>query len=416
MEVINEIAANLCANKTRTYLTGISIAWGIFMLVALLACGNGIRNGAENNFNYMNKNTISLYTGRTSIPYNGIKEGRLIQFTPADIEYLRNNLPNCTDFAPIYNLWSSSIIYNKLEINATTTGVEPDYANIRTFNIESGRFINEIDMTKRRKAVVIPTDVCNKYFKNYEEAIGKTILLANNITFTIIGVYSEKGASWQPSVYIPLTTANCIYNPSGNVEDISFGIKDITSKEETELYSAQLRTMLASHFNFSPEDHSAIWINNRISDMKNVQTIFTGISVFIWMIGISTLISGIVGVCNIMIVSVRERTKEIGIRKAIGASPRSILSMIITESITMTTIFGYIGLLLGVGLSEILCMIFPEPTVTNQMTPQMFVNPTVDLNIIFAATLILIIAGVVAGYIPAKRAIKIKAIEAMNTK
>lgn len=401
-------------NKMRTVLTGFAIAWGIFMLVALLAVGNGLNHGVMANFNYMNKNTVALYAGTTSIPFEGRQRGRQIVFNPSDVEFIRKNMPDASDFAPLINMWSSSVSYNDLQVTVANTGVEPAYAKIRSFEIEAGRFVNEMDMRERRKVMVIPTDVSEKYFATYSEALGKYLRMTDGTMFKVVGVYSQKGRTWQPEVYIPLSTANVIYNPSGRVYEVSFVINGITTIQESEAYTNEIRGILARHFHFSPDDQNAIWISNQTQSFQMTQLVFTGISVFIWMIGIGTLIAGIVGVCNIMIVTVKERTKEFGVRRAIGATPASIIRMVVIEAITITTLFGYIGMMAGIGLSEVLCMIFPAGAASGGNMPQMFVEPSVDMGIIMSATAVLIVAGIIAGYIPARRAVKVKPIEAIN--
>lgn len=416
MDLFAEIFATMRMNRMRTFLTGFAIAWGIFMLVALLACGNGLKHGFENSYRYMNKNTVSLYPDATSIPFNGQKKGRPIRFRPNDIEFLRKNIPNCTDFAPIYDLWQSKVENGDIQISVNTIGVEPVYVNIRSFQIVAGRFINQIDAHQRRKSVVIPVDVSEKLFPSYADALGRFVTMSGDIKFQIVGVYKTRSRNWQPELYIPLSTANIIYNPSGEVGDISFSLVGITTKEETLAYTERLRRLLAGHFNYDPEDMNAIWINNRMADFEQTQVIFTGISLLVWVIGIGTLIAGIVGVCNIMIVTVRERTREFGVRKALGATPVSILRMVVIESVTITTIFGYVGMFFGIGLSELLCLFFPADAPGQTNSPNMFIEPSVDISIILSATLVLIVAGVVAGYIPARKAVHVKPIEAMNAK
>lgn len=416
-DLFQEILLSMRTNRMRTFLTGFAIAWGIFILVVLLACGNGLNNGMMENFNYMSKNTVSLYPGVTSMPYNGLQKGRSIKFAPDDIEFLRANLENCSDFAPVYNLWNGTVECSDIQLNAVVTGVNQDYAALRTFRIEAGRFINDIDMAHRRKVAVIPPDVCDKFFPSHDDAIGRWIKLSNGISFQVVGVYGTKGRSWRPTVYIPLSTANIIYNPSGNIYDVSYAVSGIETTEEAEAYNARLRKMLSRRFNFDPSDRNAVYIDNRVENYNQVQMIFRGLTMFIWVIGLGTLIAGIVGVCNIMIVSVRERTREFGIRKALGATPISILRMIVLEALTITTLFGYMGMICGIGVSELLCMVFPaNPVSDNGMMPTMFVEPRVDTVIILSATAVLILAGVIAGAIPARRAVRIKPIEAMAAK
>lgn len=270
-------------------------------------------------------------------------------------------------------------------------------------------------MRERRKVAVIDEASARKLFGDAESSIGKMVKLTNGITFQLIGVVEAGYENSQPSVYIPLSTANVIYNPSGYVSDVSYILEGVETVAEAEAYDVRLRAQLANYFRFDPADRNAIWIANRIENYEQSKMIFSGISLFIWIIGIGTLIAGIVGVSNIMLIAIKERTREFGIRKALGATPNSILLMVVLESLIITLSFGYIGMMLGIGLSEILCVIFPATT-SSGMNPTFLMNPTVDLPIVFSATFVLVIAGVLAGYFPARRAVKIKPIEAMNYK
>ena len=415
MELFAEILASLRANKTRTLLTGFAIAWGIFMLVALLACGNGLQNGVTSNFSYMNKNSVSLYPNTTCKPYKGHKRGRRIEIRLTDVEYLRHNIPNCTDFAPTFSLWSSTASNGNIETNVTITGVEPAYGKIRCLNTMAGRFINPIDERERRKTVIIPKDLCKKLYSSYDDAIGQYLTLAGGVKFKIVGVYSSKTNNYQ-ELFIPFATANLIFNPRKIVHETSFTLVGIETKESTEQYSEQLQKMLSQYFDYAPDDRNAIWINNRMENFEQSKIIFNGIQLLIWVVGLGMLIAGIVGVGNILIVTVKERTREFGIRRAIGATPGSIVRLILAEALIITTMFGYIGMMFGIGLSELLCMIFPYDPLGASGPSGMFVNPTVDVSIVITATLILIIAGLIAGFIPALRSVKIKPIEAMNAK
>lgn len=414
-DIFNEIFAALKQNRMRTFLTGFAIAWGIFMLVALLAVGNGFSNAMFANMNYMAQNTISLYSGYTSMPYQGLKKGRRIRFNMSDCEWMSKHLEGCVAISPIFNFWDGSIASNTLQLNANITGVNEIYRDLRVLDVIHGRFINLVDMRERRKVAVIDEASARKLFGDVESSVGKMVKLTNGITFQLIGIVKAGYENSQPSVYIPLTTANVIYNPSGYISDVSYILEGVETLAEAEAYDARLRAQLANYFRFDPADRNAIWISNGVEGYEKAKMIFSGISLFIWIIGIGTLIAGIVGVSNIMLIAIKERTREFGIRKALGATPNSILLMVVLESLIITLSFGYIGMMLGVGLSEILCLIFPSVTPTD-MNPTFLMNPTVDLSIVFSATLVLVLAGVLAGYFPARRAVRIKPIEAMNAK
>lgn len=415
LDIFEEIFAALKMNRMRTFLTGFAIAWGIFMLVALLAVGNGFSNAMFANFNYMSQNTVSLYSGRTSMPYGGMQKGRQIRFSMADCEWMREHLEGCVSLVPIFNLWSGSIAYGTLQFDANVTGVNEVYRDLRALEMKCGRFVNVMDMHERRKVVVIDENTARKLFGMEELALGKMVRLTNGVMFQVVGVTEVEYTDSRPSVFIPLSTANVIYNPSGYVYDVSYLLEGVETLEESKVYEERLRQQLADYYGYDPSDRSAIWIANRIESYEQTKMIFGGISMFIWVIGIGTLIAGIVGVSNIMLITVKERTREFGIRKALGATPNSILGLVVLESLTITLMFGYIGMMMGIGLSELLCVFFPEGG-GSSMQLTFLANPTVDLGIVFSATMVLVVAGVFAGYMPARKAVMIKPIEAMNAK
>lgn len=414
-DIFEEIFAALKMNRMRTFLTGFAIAWGIFMLVALLAVGNGFSNAMFSNFRYMSQNSVSLYAGRTSMPYGGRQKGRTIRFSMADCEWMRTHLEGCKSLSPIFNLWNGSIAYGTLQFDANITGVNEVYRDLRVLEVKHGRFVNAMDMHERRKAVVIDENTARKLFGVAELAVGKMVRLTNGVNFQVVGVTEAEYQDSRPSVFIPLATANVIYNPSGWVYDVSYELEGVETLEESEAYDKRLRKQLADYYGYDPADQNAIWISNRVEGYEKSKMIFGGISMFIWVIGIGTLIAGIVGVSNIMLITVKERTREFGIRKALGATPNSILGLVVLESLVITLMFGYIGMMMGIGLSELLCVFFPGGG-GSSMQPTFMSNPTVDLGIVVSATMVLVVAGVLAGYMPARNAVKIKPIEAMNAK
>lgn len=412
--LLEEIALALKMNKLRTFLTGFAIAWGIFMLVALLAAGNGLNHGMMQNFNYMSKNSISIYSGSTSIPYKGQKKGRHVKFTPDDIEYFRDNLEDISDFSPsVYK--GLNMVRGNVKIPTDIVGVYAGFDKMRNLTIKQGRFINSIDEMQSRKSIVLSEERATKLFPDNPNPVGEYIKLGNQLMFQIVGVYSKVAVGWQEPDYVPFSTVNLLFNPSGDVYQFSFTVNNVNTTAESEAYNDKMMAIFAQRLNFHPDDQRAVWVNSNIESYMQIQSVFSGIAIFIWIIGIGTLIAGVVGVSNIMLVTVKERTREFGIRRAIGATPRSIITLVVAESLSVTLIFGYIGMLFGVILSEVLCMIFPEG-VTDPNNPSMFANPTVDLSIVIAATLVLVLAGVIAGYVPARRAASVKPIEAMMAK
>ncbi len=414
-DLFAEIWLTMRFNKQRTFLTGFSVAWGIFMLIVLLGAGNGLQNGMMSGFRYMSKNSLSLYPGFTTMPYNGLQKGRSLHFTPADVEFLRTHLENVSEFSPIYNKWNATIVNGTTATSSTMSGVEPGYEVMRNLLMVEGRFVNVTDNRDNRKVVVLHEKTAKILFPQ-GGALGSYVQI-DKVLFRVVGIYTEEGGggSRTPSFYIPLNTAQAIFNPSGYIDDVSFAVEGINSEAESALYTDRVRRLVAQRLQFDPADQNALWIADRLSNYLQTQTIFSAIALFVWIIGIGTLIAGVVGVSNIMLITVKERTHEFGIRKALGATPRSILRLVVVESLLITTIFGYIGMFFGVLVTEGVASMMAQMGPSGD-GPQIFINPTVDLGVVLAATAILVVAGAVSGYLPAKRAVNVRPIEALQYK
>lgn len=412
-DLLREIGATISKNKLRTFLTGFSIAWGIFMLIVLLGSGNGLKNGITSNFKSRAKNTISVGGGFVSMPYKGFPVDREIKFDNKDYELIRNDLPEVDYASAQIERSATSISYNKEYGTWSMLGVYPDAAYI--FNIDilagKGRFINQLDIERQRKVVVINSEMEQILFKG-EESLGKYVI-ANSIAYQVIGVFKDDNARSNVPSYIPFSTAQTLYGQGYNIDKVDFTVKGLNTVEKNEAFILKLREKLGVLHNFDPEDQSAIWVWNTAERSVQAESIFSAITIFIWIVGVASLIAGIVGVGNIMLITVKERTREFGIRKAIGANPYSILKLVLLESIIITTSFGYIGMVVGVGLTELVSEAM-QMSSSGQSGPSIFKDPTVDFGVVLAATSILIISGVFAGYIPAKRAVSISPIEAMR--
>ncbi len=294
----------------------------------------------------------------------------------------------------------------------------PAYHDIENLiiNSENGRFINQLDVNNTNKVIVLDKKIADLLFKN-GSALGKDVKVGK-LMFKVVGVNSKKAQWGSPIGYIPFSTAQLIYNPNKKFNQITFTVEGLNTKEDNEHFDNTLRSLMGRHLNFNPADKQALWVNNSQAEYIETQKIFGGITIFVSIIGLLTLIAGIVGVSNIMLVSVKERTKEIGIRKAIGAPPSSILKSIILESLIITTLFGYIGMLMGIGLTEIINFVMEQAAnaqpATDEVQMSVFQNPTVNIGYAMFATVVLIIAGIIAGYMPARKAVRIKPVEAMR--
>jgi len=415
INTIQEIIASLKHNKLRTVLTGLSVSWGIFILIVLLGAGNGLKNGVSSNFSRRATNTVQMWSGTSSLPYKGLKSGRSLDFSQKQITAVDENLVESADQTGIIDK-QSTITYNDEFGSFSVKGVNPYYEGIfnLVFEPNDGRFINELDLTNNSKVIVIDKKIKDVLFKD-ESAIGK-YLKVGEVMFKVVGVNSKKEQWGDGNAYIPFTTAQLIYNPDRKFRSIAMTVNNLKTKEANDEFNDELKGTMSKSLRFDPNDTQALWLRNSQKDYIETMKIFAGITLFVSIIGIFTLIAGIVGVSNIMLVSVKERTREIGIRKAIGAPPAAILRSIIIESILITTTFGYIGMVLGVGLTEFINYMMVQSAAQSASDTGMsvFKDPTVQLSYVLISTGILIVAGVIAGYMPARRAVRIKPIEAMR--
>lgn len=413
INTIQEIFSSLKHNKLRTVLTGLSVSWGIFILIVLLGAGNGLKNGVTSNFSGRATNTVEIRSGVTSLPFHGLKSGRTLKFSEKEVTALNEKVSGSDGETGVIDQ-QLTINYKSEYGNYTVKGVEPIYSDILNFKFESanGRFLNELDLKSNNKVIVLDKKIAETLFKK-ETVIGKYVKVGS-VVFKVIGINTKKERRSDGSAYIPFTTAQLIYNPGRKFTTISMKLKGLETEEANTVFTETLKKTMGESLRFDPNDTQALWIWDSQGDYIQTMKIFGGITLFVSIIGIFTLIAGIVGVSNIMLVSVKERTREIGIRKAIGAPPATILRSIILESIIITTIFGYVGMMMGIGLTEVVNYIMVQSAAGDPEAMTVFKNPTVELTYVFISTAILIIAGVIAGYMPARKAVRIKPIEAMR--
>ena len=411
-----EIWSTVKKNKLRTFLTGFSVAWGIFMLIILLGAGNGLRNGVLHNFRNMSANKVSVWPGYTTMPYKGLQTNRSIRFKDEDLIAIKQAHPEVDKIsAVVYH--SDTLSVGEEYGNYSLRGVFPDHAiidNIRMLE-GNGRFINDVDLKNKRKVIVISPRMKEVLFHS-QNPLGKYIN-AGDIVYQVVGVYDDEENSNDSPAYIPFSTGQTLYNSSYGLGQISFTIKGLGTKEDNEAFETRFREQMGKRHRFDPADKGSLYMWNTAEDFIMLNGMMNGITLFLWIIGIGTLTAGIVGVSNIMLITVRERTKEFGIRKAIGATPFSILRLIIIESILITAVFGYAGMVLGIGVTEGINHVMQMMNAGNSAADgdmTVFRDPTVSLGIALAATGLLVLAGVLAGYFPARKAVKITAIEAMR--
>ena len=392
-----EIWSTIQKNKLRTFLTGFSVAWGIFMLIVLLGAGNGLKNGIMSNFSNFSLNRVETWPRYTSKPYKGMQMNRRIEYKDEDLVAIPRENPE-VDLITASISRSDTLSYGD-EYNAySLNGVHPSKAVIDNIEMTAGngRFINDIDVKEKRKVIVLSPRMKDVLFKG-ADPLGKYVN-AGSVAYQVIGVYKTENNDNNAPAYIPFSTAQTLYNAGYGLDEIVFTVKGVSTQEEFDAFEKRFREQMGARHKFDPEDRRAI-------------------ALFIWVIGIGTLTAGIVGVSNIMLITVRERTREFGIRKAIGATPFSILKLIIVESILITAVFGYLGMILGIGLTEGINSVMEMMNAGKDLSRDdmsIFLNPTVNLNVALSATALIIGAGVLAGYFPARKAVKITAIEAMR--
>ena len=382
LDIIQEIYGTIKRNKLRTALTGFAVAWGIFMLIVLLGAGNGLLNAFEQQSGSMAMNSFQIWPGRTSLPFQGLKEGRSIKLTEKELEVTRQMKKHVTQASAILEEGGVILSYKQDHISLQLTGAMPNYPETNGLQLKEGRFINPLDMEEKRKVIVLHEKTAEMLLGNEKsQAIGKHIN-ASGIAYQIVGIYTTPMEEFSPTAYLPYTTLQLIYNKGDGVGSLVFLTKDITDLSGSEIFEKEYRTAISRVKQFDAADRSAISVWNRFSQYLQQQTASELLRTSIWVIGLFTLLSGIVGVSNIMLITVKERTHEFGIRKALGAKPSSILMLIIAESITITTIFGYIGMIAGIAVTEYMNRIAGEQVVDiGVASATVFVNPTVDLHI-----------------------------------
>ena len=415
-DILGEIWSTVKRNKLRTALTGFAVAWGIFMLIFLLGAGNGLINAQLSHMGQFLANSMMVGSGYTSKAYDGLKEGRNITLDDADIaETGRDFQAHIDGVGAMISENSVMISFNDNSVQASLTGVYPNEAVINKKEMLYGRYVNEIDMDTRRKSIVLSEEQAKELLPgHYADLVGRYVKVGS-FAFRVVGIYKNDGSRMNSDAYTAFTTIRMMYNEGNKADNIIFEFHGLSTQQQNEDFEKTYRASINSNHRAAPDDNGAIWIWNRFTQNMQMNQAVGIIRTFLWVVGLFTLLSGIVGVSNIMLITARERTREFGIRKAIGAKPWSILRLIIIESIIITTFFGYIGMLCGIGAN-----LYMDATIghtkldTGVFQVTMFVNPTVGFDVCIEATLVMILAGTVAGLIPARKAARIRPIEALR--
>ncbi|MBV3445132.1 ABC transporter permease [Prevotella copri] len=415
-ELIKEIWSTSKRNKLRTSLTGFAVAWGIFMLIFLLGAGNGLINAQLQQSTRFLANSMRVFPGETSKAYKGLKEGRSITLNDKDILISNKTYGQYVDdVGGRLEQYNVNINYGDNYVTSQSlVGVAPTHPKIDKTELIAGRFINEIDMKDQRKNVVLSRSQAKELSKDYRSLVGKNVKISN-LNFQVVGIYKDDESRNNTEAFIAYSTIKTIYAKGDDAGSLEFTIKNLKTQEDNKQFEKNYRASINNNHQAAPDDERTIWLWNRYMDNIQMNQGIAIMQTALWIVGLFTLLSGIVGVSNIMLITVKERTREFGVRKAIGAKPWSILKLIITESIIITSFFGYIGMVCGVAANEIMDATIGHTTVdTGLFKAAMFVNPTVGIGTCIGATITIVIAGTIAGVIPAIKAARIRPIEALR--
>lgn len=416
-DIFIEILTTIKHNRLRTALTGFSVAWGTFILIVLLGAGNGLINATMGNSSRYLSTSMVVSGGATSKAYDGLGEGRDVQLNDKDFNITSKGFPNNVKSVGAELSQQGETLVNGSDYTTgiNLSGIYPNDVEINKRTMICGRFINELDLKERRKSIVISSDMAKELLPQSPLSLNGQIIRTTTLAFRVVGIYESQKNSMGNEAFIPFTTFRAIYNKGDKTGNIVFSFSNLNSEAENEAFESDYRARINRQHRAAPDDENAIWIWNRFTQALSMDTATGLLRTALWVIGILTLISGIVGVSNIMLITVRERTHEFGIRKAIGAKPWSILRLIIIESIVITTFFGYIGMVLGIAANLYMDATIGQETIDNGLFAiQMFTNPTVGIDVCVKATLLMIVAGTLAGMVPARKAAKIRPIEALR--
>jgi putative ABC transport system permease protein len=401
-----EIFESLARHPLRTGLTALSVAWGVFMLVVLLGAGSGLENHVRWEFRDDAINSVWIYGGKTARPFDGLAVGRPIRFNNADYERIRDDADGVEYVTGRFRTWGGDAVvaYRDKHAPFNVRAVHPDHRRLENTRVSSGRFLDAFDVTEQRKVTVLGEEVARFLFGD-ADPIGARIAIGG-LSWLVVGVFEDDGGPGETEMlYVPITTAQAAWHGGDTIHQIMFTVGD-ADVTQSGVITDQISGMLAARHRFDPDDRTALRVRNNLEDFAEVQTIFAWLNGFLWLVGVGTITAGIVGVGNIMLVSVHERTREIGLRKALGATPNAIVAMILEEAVLLTAASGYLGLLSGVALLEIVTRFMPENDYVR--------DPEVHFGAALFAMGLLVAFGALAGFVPARRAAAVRPIEALR--
>ena len=416
MELLNEIWNSAKRNKLRTALTGTAVAWGIFMLIVLLGAGNGLINATMSSSGRFLDNSMLVGGGQTAKAYDGLKEGRTITLDDRDLQTTSTRFTqNIDDVGASMSQQGVTITFGENYVSSELSGVYPNEAIINKKEMLCGRFVNDIDNKEQRKSLVLSENQAKELYNGDIASLVGKYAKVGEFSFCIVGIYKSDQSRMNSEAFTAFRTFRTMYNRGDKADHIIFSFHGLNSIKENDDFESNYKAALNTNHRAAPDDEESVWIWNRFKQNLQMNMGLSILRTALWVIGIFTLLSGIVGVSNIMLITVKERTREFGIRKAIGAKPSAILRLIIAESIIITTIFGYIGMIMGIAANMYMDATLGHQKVsTGLFEATMFVNPTVGIDVCIEATLVMIIAGTLAGLAPARKAARIRPIEALR--
>lgn len=400
-----EILDTIRANQMRSFLTAFSVAWGIFMLIVLLGSGQGLSHGVAHQFRDDAVNSIWVFPGQVSMPYKGLQPGRRVQLTNEDHDEIRTGVNGVEHITSRFMIGGTLRVRYRDETGTfDVRSVHPGHLYLEKTIITAGRFLNPLDIREYRKVAVIGERVASALFKDVSP-LGRDLEI-NGVAFKVVGLFTDEGAETeQEKIYLPISTAQRAFGGANRVGQIMMTTGEVPLPE-TQAMSKDIHRRLAERHTFSMEDPRAVFVNNNNEEFDRFMKLMAAIRMFVWVVGLGTILAGVVGVSNIMMIAVRERTREIGVRRALGATPWSVVSLILKESILITSVAGYVGLVLGIATLEVAAGVLPKDG--------FFLRPEVDLAVAVEATILLVVAGAVAGYFPARRAGRLRPVEALR--
>ena len=418
MEILNEIWSSLRRNKLRTVLTGFAVSWGLFMIIALLGAGNGLLNAMMNNSGDVLTNVIVVWPGYRSIPYDGMKEYSSMKLDIGDIDYTATRFSDVVEDVTARIVYSDTVSFGKESVSVTMSGIAPLTFKIQGQKLLAGRFLNELDLKEKRRTMVVYSNTAESLLGDdpeYTKLLGKYVNVSGHM-YQVVGIIEkEESMGGESDVFIPITTMSAVRSGWTWFSNLSFSFHGLETDEDNDRFEDEYKRAMNARHRAAPEDKRTFYVHNTMSGNMQMKKAVKIMQLALWILGIFTLLSGIVGVSNIMLITVKERIQEFSVRKALGATPWAIMKLIVVESVLVTAVFGLLGMLMGLGANYLMDITIGHSPIDVGFTQiYMFKNPGVDMSIAFEAVILIAVAGTIAGLIPAVKASRVRPVEALR--